>query len=68
MDPSDMQQSIAEQDSVADPDIAKREKRLNYLIYHIKKYDVNRERVQAKRKAAYQPTGRSVGRPRLPRE
>ena len=73
MDPSDMQQFIAEQEAVAGPerdaleDLAAK-KRLKYLIYHRKRYDISREQVLAKRKAAYQPTGRKVGRPRLPRE
>jgi hypothetical protein len=67
------QQFIAEQEAVAGPDrdaleaLAK-QKRLKYLLYHRKMYDNNREKVLAKRKAAYQPTGRPVGRPRLPRE
>ena len=73
MDPSDIQQFIAKQEAMTDPErdaleaLAK-QKRLRYLIYHRKRYDINREQVLAKRKAAYQPTGRKVGRPRLPRE
>ena len=68
MDPSDIQEFIAGQDAVADPDMVKREKRLKYLIYHRKGYEISREQALAKRKAAYQPTGRKVGMPRLPRE
>ena len=73
MDPSDIQQFIAEKEAMADPErnaleaLAK-QKRLKYLIYHKKRYDINREQVLAKRKAAYQPTGRKRGRPRLSRE
>jgi hypothetical protein len=73
MDPSDMQQFIAEQDAVADPDRAAAEalaaeKHKKYLLNARLKYDRNREKVLAKRKSKYVPTGRSVGRPRLPRE
>ena len=73
MDPSDMQQLIAEQDVVADPErvaaeALAAEKKKIYLLYHRAKYDRCREKVLAKRRANYQPTGRSVGRPRLPRE
>ena len=73
MDPSDMQQFIAEQDSVADPErdaleALAAEKHKTYLLKARLKYDRNREKVLEKRKAKYVPTGRSVGRPRLPRE
>ncbi len=73
MDPSDMQQFIAEQEAVADPDRAAAEalaakKHHAYLLYHRAKYDLCREKVLAKRRAIHQPTGRSVGMPRLPRE
>ncbi len=73
MDLSDMQQFIAEQEVVADPDRAAAEalvaeKHQKYVLYHRAKYDRIRERVLAKRKLKYAPTGRSVGRPRLPRE
>ena len=73
MDPSDMHQFIAEQEAVADPDRAAAEalaaeKHHAYLLYHRAKYDRSREKVLAKRKLSYVPTGRSVGRPRLPRE
>jgi hypothetical protein len=73
MDPSNMQQFIAEQEAVADPDRAAAEalaaeKHQKYLLYHRAEYDRCREKVLAKRWANYQPTGRSVGRPRLPRE
>jgi hypothetical protein len=73
MDPSDMQQFIAEQDAVADPDRAATEalaakKHKTYLLKARLKYDRIRGRVLAKRKLSYVPTGRSVGRPRLPRE
>ena len=73
MDPSDMQQFIAEQDAVADPDRAAAEasaaeKHHAYLLFHWKKYDRIRESVLEKRKAKYVPTGRPVGRPKLPRE
>ena len=50
------------------PEVTDEEKRNMYLIYHRKKYDKNRDQVLAKRKAKYIPTGRPVGRPRLPRE
>ncbi len=39
-----------------------------YLLYSRRKYDRIRERILAKRKAKYVPTGRPVGRPKLPRE
>ncbi len=73
MDPLDMQQFIAEQDAVADPERAALEalaakKHQAYLLFHRKKYDRIRERVLEKRKAKYVPTWRPVGRPRLPRE
>ena len=73
MDPSDMRQFIAEQDAVADPDRAATEalaaeKHQKYLLYLRAKYDRCREKVLAKRRANYQPTGRSVGKPRIPRE
>ncbi len=67
------QQFIADQlvttgtDRDALEDLAK-QKRLKCLIYHRKRYDISREQKLAKRKAAYQPTRRKVGRPRLPRE
>jgi hypothetical protein len=44
------------------------EKRKAYLLNARLKYDRNREKVLAKRKAKYVPTERNVGRPRLPRE
>ena len=50
------------------PEVTDEEKRNMYLIYHRKKYDNYRDKVLAKRKAKYIPTGRPVGRPRLPRE
>ena len=61
MDPSVIQQFIAEQEAVADPERAAlealaKQKCLKYLIYHKKRYDVNREQVLAKRNDAYQPT------------
>jgi len=70
MDPSDMQQFIAEQEAMADPDRAAAEalaaeKHPKYLLYHRAKYDRCQEKVLAKRRANYQPTGRSVGWPRL---
>ena len=73
MDPSNMQQFSAEQEAVADPDRAAlnalaAEKHQAYLLFHRKKYDRIRERILEKRKAKYVPTGRPVGRPRLPRE
>ncbi len=73
MDPSDMQQFIAEQHALADPErdaleALAAEKHKKYLLYHRKKYDRIRERVMEKRKAKYVPTRRPVGRPRLPRE
>ena len=68
-----MQQFIAEQEAVADPERAAlealaAEEHQAYLLFHRKKYDRIRERVLEKRKAKYVPTGRPVGRPRLPRE
>ncbi len=73
MDPSDMQQFIAEQGAVADPERAAAEalaaeKHQKYLLYHRAKYDRTHDIVLARRKAKYIPTGRSVGRPKLPRE
>ena len=73
MDPTDMQQFIAEQDAVADQDRAAAEalaaeKHQKYLLYYRAKYDRCREKRLAKCRENYQPTGRSVGRPRLPRE
>ena len=73
MDPSDMQNFIAEQEAVAGPErdaleALAAEKHQKYLLFHRKKYDRIRERVWEKRKAKYVPTGRPVGRPRLPRE
>lgn len=56
-------------DGVTDQDrSAAAEKHKNYLLYHRRKYDRTRERVLARRKAKYIPTGRPVGRPKLPRE
>ena len=73
MDPSDMQEFIAEQDAVADPERAAAkalaaEKHQKYLLYRRAKYVRCREKVLAKRRDNYQPTGRRVGRPRLPRK
>ena len=73
MDLSDMQQFIAEQEDVADPERAAAEalaaeKHKAYLLSARLKYDRNMEKVLAKRRANYQLTGRSVGRSRLPRE
>jgi hypothetical protein len=44
------------------------EKHQVYLLYSRKKYDRIRERILAKRKAKYEPAGRPVSRPKLPRE
>ncbi len=44
------------------------EKHQTYLLYHRKKYDRIRERVLEKQLLKYIPTGRPVGRPKLPRE
>jgi hypothetical protein len=68
-----MLQFVAEQEAVAEPERAAAEalaaeKHAKYLLYNRKKYDRIRERVLAKRKAKYVPTGRPVGRPNLPRE
>ena len=68
-----MQQFIAEQEAVTDPERAAlealaAEKHQIYLLCHRNKYDRIRERVLEKRKAKYVPTGRLVGRPRLPKE
>ena len=49
------------------PDRAKEEKRKKYLLYHRMKYDRTRDIVLARRKAKFIPTGKSVGRPKLPR-
>jgi hypothetical protein len=73
MDSSDMLQFITEQDAMADPDhtateALAAEKHMKYPPYHRAKYDRIKERVLAKRKLNYVPTGRPVGRPRLPRE
>ena len=71
MDPSDMKQFIAGQDAVPERAAAEAlaaEKHHAYLLYHRAKYDRCREKVLAKRRANYQPMGRSVGRSRLPRE
>jgi len=73
MDSSDMQQVIAEQDATVDPDRTAAdalvaEKHQNYLLYNRLKYDRIRERVLEKTKLKYVPTGRPIGRPRLPRE
>jgi hypothetical protein len=73
MDPSDMQQFIAEQEAMADlerdalEDVAA-EKHHKYLLYRRKKYDRIRERVLANRRLKYVPTGNPVGRPKLTRE
>ncbi len=73
MGPSDMQQFIVEQDSVAGPErtaaeALAAEKHKPYLLKARLKYDRDQEKVLSKSKAKYAPTGRSVGRPRLPRE
>jgi len=61
MDPSDMQQFIAEQDAMADPECATAEalaaeKNHKHVLYHRLKYDRCREKVLAKRRANYQLT------------
>ena len=38
-----------------------------YLVYHCKSYDKHRDKILSKKKEAYKPTGRSVGRPRKER-
>ena len=80
MDSLDMKIFLAEQDETRDiemddpppsPDRAAAEaleKHAKYLLYHRMKYDRTRDIVLARRKAKYIPTGRSVGRPKLPRE
>ena len=73
MDSLDMKIFLAEQSEMADaplsPDrAAAEEKRQKTLIYYMMKYDRNREKILARRKEKYIPTGRKVGRPRLPRE
>ncbi len=70
MDPSNMQQFIAEQNAVTDPErnalkALAAEKHHAYLLFHRKKYDRIREGVLEKRKAKYVPAERPVGRPRL---
>ena len=62
MDPSDMQQFIAEHDVVAGPDRDALEaltakKLQKCLLYLRKKYDRIRERVLEKRELKYVPTG-----------
>jgi len=54
MDPSDIQQFIAEQEAMADPErdaleALAAEKHQKYLLYHRKKYDRIPERVLEKR-------------------
>ena len=73
MDPLDTQQFIAEQEAMVGPDrdvleALPAEKHQKYLLYYRKKCDRIRERVLEKNKIKYVPTGRPVGRPRLPRE
>jgi hypothetical protein len=73
MDPSDMEQFIAEQGAVADPEHAASEaltaeKHQKYLLNHRLKYDQCREKILEKLKAKYVSTCRSVCRPRLPKE
>ena len=58
MDPSDMQQIIAEQDVVVDPERAAAEalaaeKNQKKLLYQLAKYDRCREKLLAKRRANY---------------
>jgi hypothetical protein len=77
MDSLDMKIFLAEQDETRQiemddpppsPDRAAEEKNKKYLLYHRAKYDRTRDIVLARRKAKYIPTGKSVGRPKLPRE
>ena len=73
----DMKILLAEQDETREierddpppsPDRAAEEKHKKYLLCHRAKYDRTRDIVLARRKAKYIPTGKSVGRPKLPRE
>ena len=77
MDSLDMKIFLAEQDETRDmemydplpsPDRTAEEKHKKYLLYHRMKYDRTRDTVLVWRKAKYIPTGKSVGRPKLPRE
>ena len=44
-------------------DISDAEKYEAYLVYHRKTYDKHREKIILKKREAYKPTGKSVGRP-----
>jgi hypothetical protein len=68
-----MQQLLAEQEAMVDLErdaleALAAEKHQKYFLYHRAKYDRIRERVLAKRNLEYVPTGRPVGRPKLPTE
>jgi hypothetical protein len=75
----DMRIFLAEQDETREMEIgdpppspnraeAEEEKHKKYLLYHHMKYDRTCDIVLARRKAKYIPTGKPVGRPKLPRE
>ena len=51
----------------ATKEISNLEKYEAYLVYHRKSYDKHRDKILLKKKEAYVPTGRSVGRPRKER-
>jgi hypothetical protein len=48
-------------------EISDLEKHEAYLVYHRKSFDKHRDKILLKKKEAYKPTGRSVGRPRKER-
>jgi hypothetical protein len=79
MDALDMKKFLAEQDETHEMEMddshpspdraaAEEEKHKKYLLYHRMKCDLTRDIVFARRKAKYISTGKSVGRPKLPRE
>ena len=48
-------------------EISDLEKYEAYLVYHRKSYDKHRDKILLKKKEAYVPTGKPVGRPRKER-
>jgi hypothetical protein len=72
-----MKMFLAEQDETREMDdpppspdraAAAKEKHEKYMLCHRMKYDRTRDIVLLRRKTKYIPTGRSVGRLKLPRE